>query len=308
MNLFVSHDGAVDDFIALALTAVSPEVDLIGVQLVEGDCLAEPALRAQRKLLEMLGRGDVPQSLSRCRALNPFPWEYRADCVAFEKLLPDDDLPTPTADGEAHLRRTLEEATAPVAILALGPLTPLRLALEDRPELMDKIERLVWMGGAVDVPGNLDPATLPGVPVGDRAEWNAFWDPPAADWIFRNLPAPITLAPLDIANQAPISEPFLGQLAAADTPVARIASDAYRRVADQPYYRLWDVAAAAYVVEPTVFAAPIRERLQVVVSGPDQGATMRASDGREVDVLAGFADEGPERFYRAVAKRLSLTR
>ena len=305
MKLFVSHDGAVDDFMALALVAVSPEVDLVGVQLVEGDCLAEPAMRAQRKLLKLAGRGAVEQSLSRARALNPFPWEYRADCVAFEKLLPADDDPTPAPDGEGHLRRVLGQSSESITILAVGPLTPLRMALQGRPDLAAKVERLVWMGGAVDVPGNLDPVTLPGVPVGGRAEWNAFWDPPAADWVLRNLPAPITLAPLDLSNQAPITDAFLAALDKAGGPVAHLARDAYRAVRNQPFYRLWDLAAAAYVVAPELFAPPVRERLEIVLGGPDQGAAVRSPAGREVRVLKGFAAGGLERFHQAVAERLS---
>ena len=304
MKLFVSHDGAIDDFVALALTALSPEVDLVGVQLVDGDCLAEPAMRAQRKMLRLLGREDVAQSLSRARGLNPFPWEYRADCVRFEKLLPEDDQPTAAPDGEAHLQRTLAAAEEPLTVLALGPLTPLQLALEPRPELLARVDRLVWMGGAVDVPGNLDPATLPGVPVGDRAEWNVFWDPPAADWVFRNLTAPITLAPLDISNQAPITPRFLDLLQTSDAPAACLAAQAYASVADQPFYRLWDVTAAMYVIEPGLFQQPRTERLEVVTTGRDQGASVRSDSGREIEVLSAFAALDATDLHRAVAARL----
>ncbi|MEZ5364854.1 MAG: nucleoside hydrolase [Bryobacterales bacterium] len=290
-RIFMSHDGAVDDLIALALAATAPNVDFLGVSLVNGDCLIEPTLAAQAKLFALLGLGDVEWSLSQARAFNAFPWEYRGDCARFL------DLPAlagikpmppsrPFPDGERHFERVLErESDGAVTVLATGPLTPLQLVLERRPELASKIGRIVWMGGAVDAAGNLDPATLPAAAVNPYAEWNAYWDPFAVDWIFRRTAIPITLVPLDVCNAAPIDPNFVARLLASDKPLAQLAGQAYAMVADQPFYRLWDVVAACAALEPALFEPAEAMQLVIETWGPEQGRIRRDSAGRPVEVL-----------------------
>ncbi len=290
-RIFFSHDGAVDDLIALALVAVAPEVDLAGIALVNGDCLAEPTMAAQAKLLGLIGREDVACSLSTARAFNAFPWEYRGDCARFLSLpsIAGVDAPAPGPpfpDGERHLAEVLRASPAgSVTLLATGPLTPLQLVLEADPTLAAKLERIVWMGGAIDAPGNLDPATLPPAAVNAFAEWNAYWDPFAVDWVFRNTTVPITLAPLDVCDQAPVSVFFVDRLLRSPRPLARLAGEAYAMVADQPFYRLWDAVAACAALAPEVFESPIEMQLAVETWGPEQGRIRRDSRGRKVEVL-----------------------
>jgi purine nucleosidase len=289
--VFLSHDGAVDDLIALALVGSAPGVDLVGVSLANGDCLAEPAMVAQARLLKLLGREDVRCSLSSARAFNAFPWEYRGDCVRFLELAEIASVPVaapapPYPDGERHLLsvlRSVEDRS--LTMLATGPLTPIQLALEAEPALESKLERIVWMGGAIDAPGNLDPATLPSAAVNPYAEWNAYWDPFAVDWVFRNTSVPITLAPLDVSDFAPISPDFIQRLRKESAPLARLAAEAYAMVSDQPYYRLWDVVAASAALNSELFEPAEPMRLTVETWGAEQGRIRRNADGRLVDVL-----------------------
>jgi purine nucleosidase len=187
-------------------------------------------------------------------------------------------------------------------LLATGPLTPLQLVLEAEPALESKFERIVWMGGAIDAPGNLDPATLPAAAVNPFAEWNAYWDPFAVDWIFRNTKAPLTLAPLDVCDFAPVSAGFVNRLRQTQSPLAQLGGEAYAMVADQPFYRLWDVVAACGVLAPELFEPPIPMRLAVETRGASQGRIFRAEGGREAHVLVGLRADA---FYEFVLDRLS---
>lgn len=289
--LFVSHDGAIDELVALALLAVSPDVELRGVSLVHADCLAEPTWILQRRLLDRLGRSDVRSSLSNARGWNPFPWEYRRDSLRLEAIAETQKIPVPTLpkrpDGEAHLIAELERGA--LTLLVLGPMTPVQLALEARPDLHGRVERIVWSGGAIDVPGNLDPSTVPGLPPNRRAEWNVYCDPFALDWLLRETAIPLTLVPLDVTDRAPLDEGFLADLARIDTPAARFASQAYALIENQPLYRLWDMTAAAWALAPKLFHQPERVGLAVDLWGGDQGATHRSPSGREVSVVLDFA-------------------
>lgn len=43
-----------------------------------------------------------------------------------------------------------------VTLLCTGPLTTIARALDLNPMIESKIQRVVWMGGALDVPGNVE--------------------------------------------------------------------------------------------------------------------------------------------------------
>ena len=305
LRLYLSHDGAVDDFLALAVAAVTPEVELVGVQLIDGDCVAEHAWDLQARLLDLLGKSDVPTSLSRARPFNPFPWSYRTDCLRLAAAPPlaerrVDVAPPPWPDGEQAFQSALEAAAEPLTVLATGPLTPIQMALESRPELAGRIERLVWMGGAVDAAGNLEPATLPGLPLNCRAEWNAFWDPFAVDWVFRHTDFPLVIVPLDAVDAARLDPEFLSELERQGKthPLSQVAWTGYAAVLDQPLYRLWDVSTAVWLLEPTLFGPPRPERLGVTLYGPQQGGLVRDPEGREAWVVPGFRPGGVEDLYR----------
>jgi purine nucleosidase len=60
-----------------------------------------------------------------------------------------------------------------LTLVFTGPLTNLAAALDLWPELEQRIERLFWMGGALDVPGNVCPPEAPGAD--GSAEWNCYW-------------------------------------------------------------------------------------------------------------------------------------
>ncbi|MDA0204107.1 MAG: nucleoside hydrolase [Acidobacteria bacterium] len=310
-RFFLSHDGAIDELIALLLLARRPDVDLIGTSLTSADCLTEQAMEAQHRLLGLAGRPDIPASLSSARAVNPFPWKYRSDCGRFVQLDALGQAPPispPYPDGEQHLVQALESVgNKGLTILATGPLTQLQLVLERRPQLESRIREIVWMGGAVDVPGNLEPETLPGVPVGERAEWNAFWDPFAVDWIFGNTSVPLTIVPLDVSDQALISAQFLDGLqeAAKHSTAARLARDAYQLVLDQPMYRLWDMTAVCFALHPEFFEEPRRVRLSVEAWGIEQGALSRDPAGRDVGLVQNFAAGGLDKMYAFVIDSLA---
>lgn len=309
-RFFLSHDGAIDELIALLLLARRDDVNLVGTSLTSADCLTEQAMEAQHQLLAMAGRLDIPASLSAARAVNPFPWKYRVDCVRFvalDAVQSAAPISPPYPDGERQLAEALESAgPSGLTILATGPLTQLQLVLERKPELERGIREIVWMGGAVDVPGNLEPETLPGVPVGKRAEWNAFWDPFAVDWIFSHTHVPLTVVPLDVSDQAPLSREFLDGLAAAGShsTAASLAWAGYQLVLDQPMYRLWDMTAVCYALHPEYFAEPQRTRLSVDVWGSEQGALSRNPKGREAALIQNFAPGGLEKMYAFIIDSL----
>jgi purine nucleosidase len=293
--------------------------------IVDADCIGGPAMNTAWKLDQFMGV-EIPLGLSTARGFNPFVWNYRSDCVAegqIESLADypvnpdwpwypngDTDVPAPGSepappsgasgtgypDGDALLAASLDHALTdgnPITVVVNCPFTPLQTALAERPERANAIERVIWMGGAVDlIPGNLDPKTLPPTVANPYAEWNAFWDPSAVDWIFRNTTFPIIMFPLNVTNAAKISKEFLAALKVqgAEHRYSKMAFASSTLVADETFYSMWDMTSVCYITQPELYQAPRSMRLEIVTQGYYQGTILENAGGREVQVVMDFAD------------------
>jgi inosine-uridine nucleoside N-ribohydrolase len=99
---------------------------------------------------------------------------------------------------------------AQLTLIALGPLTNLALAVAADAALMRGVGRVVAMGGAVDVPGNITP----------DAEFNIYVDPEAAAAVF-GAGLALDVVPLDATRQAVLERTVLH--AALERAPARLA-------------------------------------------------------------------------------------
>jgi purine nucleosidase len=305
------HDAAIDEYMATVLLTTMPGIDLRAIVVVNADCITTPAMSAAWRIQQYIGRTEIPLGLSAARGYNAFPWSYRGDCIKVNDLamlqsLPP--LPTPYRDGDALLREVLKSATEPVTVLCTGPLTPLAMLLDhhEGAALLSKIGSLVWMGGAINVGGNLDPTTLPPGVANLFAEWNVFCDPFAADRVFQSTTFPITLFPLDITNSAAIDPDFMKTLFAnaKQHPLSNLAYQSYEFVATEAFYDMWDVTATVWLTRPDLYTAPKTLPLAVVTEDKGMmGALVPRANGRAVDVVFDFADI--KGFYDYVADQLA---
>ncbi len=288
-TVLFDHDGGVDDLISLMMLLAMPHLDLAGVVVTPADCFLRPAVSATQKILRFFGRSEIELSEGALHGVNPFPRTWRAQTYAIDALPILNDsagaLTPPVAEpGHQFLARKLRQAAAPLTILVTGPVTNLAAALIAEPELTAKIEELVWMGGALNVPGNVRDYEHNG-----RAEWNAYWDPPATYNLWQSQ-APITLFPLDATNQVPVTLEFLHRLARQRRyPLSDLAGQCWAlTVGTMPgydyLYHMWDTLTTGYLGAPHCITFR-QVQTQVIPSGPSAGQTVPVtSGGRPVKV------------------------
>lgn len=309
-SIIHSSDGGVDDFATTALIAAAQErknaFDFPAVIITNADCEPISALSACQKTVKFL-KMNTQAALSSSKVWNQFPWKWRMDSKAIDQM---HCLENQTAHPEFPIDNgLLEEALMKaneVKIIATGPLTTIADVFKARPELMEKVSELHWMGGALDVPGNiLFSPEIPKELLNERAEWNVFCDPEAADWIFQNTSFAIYLYPLDISEET-IPNDFMKILKRKKaTAYSTYVSQCYKIVENVEGYRMWDVAAAAGVLFPEVLELPVKEKLRIDLRFEEQGALVRDDRGREVFVYKKFKDNDPNNFYKAVANLLT---
>lgn len=308
------HDAAIDEFISSMLLTVMPGIDLLGIVVINADCIANPAMQASSRLMQFMNRAGIPVALSRARGWNAFPWPYRGDCVSFNEipsLKPyTPHVPTPPPDGEALLATLLHEAIqqhTPITLLMTGPMTPLVDVLGKNPLLAAGIDRMIWMGGAIDVDGNLDPTTTNKVVANKHAEWNAFWDPYAVHDVFDTFGS-IQMFPLDISNSAPVSEDFRNALKEQGKKYrySQLAFEAYSLVTKEPFYRLWDVTATCWLTRPDLYTPSTPMPLTIVQWGFEQGWIHKPlNPGAEKPQDVFFSFSNIQGFYQYVLELLA---
>lgn len=315
MDVILLQDAAIDEFMSQMLLTTMP-VNLLGTVIVNADCIDTAAMQAGWQINTYIGQQQMPLALSRARGWNPFPWQYRTDCIKLTQVpalwrIPANPAWPPYPDGDVLLEQLLDGCAPGVTVLVTCPFTPLSDLLKRRPELEQKIGQIIWMGGAINVGGNLDPATVSTPPWNPLAEWNAFWDPASVDWIFRNTTCPIIQFPLDITNQAAVSKSFMATLSAqsaAGASYSTLAYQAYELVANEAFYDMWDVVTTCWLVNDmeNFFVPPTTMKLAIDVElDANQGAISQSADGREVQVLFNFSDGGQQRFYDYVAAQFN---
>jgi inosine-uridine nucleoside N-ribohydrolase len=291
LQVLLDYSPTLSDADALLYLASNPAVELLAVTLPgtgEADC--EPGTRTTRALLTLAANSDVPVGCGRNTPLignRDWPEEWRTEVNRWgTKMLPEVD-PEPVRDAEQLLTDTLNKATTPITLVAVGPLTNLGMVLTSHPELAARIERIVIMGGAVTVSGNVEASPT--------AEWNIYIDPEAARRVLAAGVA-VTLVPLDATNHIPWTERLLRRLATLDSPASRTVHQmaTFRPSLDGIY--LWDELAAMTALNPYLVTI---ESMKVKID--DNGAIARDPNGIAVAVAVNAdADAASEEFLRTL--------
>ena len=186
--ILLDCDPGHDDAIALLLALGSPELEVRGVTTVAGNQTLEKTTANALRVLEHVGREDVPVAAGADRPLLRDP--HVAANVHGETGLDGPDLPPPRGKPvDQHAVDFLAERIEPgVVLVPVGPLTNVALLLARYPE--KRPDRIVLMGGAI-AEGNVTPA----------AEFNIWADPEAAARVFTSG-IEVTMVGLDVTHKA----------------------------------------------------------------------------------------------------------
>jgi inosine-uridine nucleoside N-ribohydrolase len=247
--ILIDCDPGHDDAIALLLALASPEVDVLGITTVAGNQTLEKTTANALKILEFVGRTEVPVAAGAPRPLVREP--YVAAYVHGETGMDGPDLPAPrTAPVSEHavdfLAAKLTASPEPVTVIPVGPLTNVGLLLARYPEAADRIDRIVLMGGAI-AEGNVTPA----------AEFNIWADPEAASRVFTSG-IDVTMIGLDVTHKA-LFRPADSERLAATGRVGRLVAELfgfYQQFHSEQYgwdgSPVHDAVAVAHVVRPGI--------------------------------------------------------
>ena len=308
----------------LALLIQSPKVEVLGITVVSGDQWREEEVPHTLRLLEILGRTDIPVfrgalfPLVRTRA-EAIAWQERFGKISYagawdarwwHEPLTVPALPEgapaakPAAEDAVHfLLRMAHRYPHEVTIYEGGPMTNLALAISIDPEFATLAEELVFMGGSLN-PQTDDPEFADN----PRHEFNFWFDPEAAHIVLRAPWAKITATPADISIKARFSPAMVKRIEATGTPLARYIAKFYQPGGGNDY--MWDELAAAAWLDPSIITKRETRHMSVDIShGAGYGNTLTWSEadkpkaaGPPVTIQV---DLDKEKFYEMFVKLMS---
>lgn len=220
----------VDDDLALLLLLASPEVEVVGVTTTFGNTFSSWAYRDAKSLVAFAGRKDVPVR----RGASHFARDSR-------------ETPASRFLADAAQRRPGE-----LTLLTLGPLTNVAAAARLDPEFPSNLKEIVVMGGRTTA---------------GACEFNFRADPASADTVVA-FETPKTEIAFDLAFSVAITPDDVEKMAPPGSILAPFARKLRRFARFQDRYRArrgrapgeatggfhpWDVVAAAYLVDPSLY-------------------------------------------------------
>src|SRR5271154_3939413 len=308
----------------LLLLIQSPQVEVLGITVVSGNQWRDEEVAHTLRLLEIIGRTDIPVVPGAVfplvhRREEAQMWQERYGRVAFAGAwderwwhepfvvppLPEGQPTTkPSNEDAVHfLIRKVHEFPHQVTIYEGGPMTNLALAISLDPHFAEQADELVFMGVSLS-PQTDDPEFVNN----PRHEFNFWFDPEAAEIVLRAPWRKIVCTPVDISIKTRLTPQMIKEIESGGTPLAHYISHYYQTGQGGEY--MWDELAAAAWIDPSLITQKETRYMGVDLDrGAGYGNTLTWTErdkpklaGRPVEIQL---DLDKEKFYEMFVRLMS---
>ncbi|UTH43167.1 nucleoside hydrolase [Loktanella salsilacus] len=275
-QIIIDTDPGQDDAVAILLALASPELEVLGITAVAGNVPLALTQKNARIVCELAGRSDMAV-YAGCEA--PLVRKLvTAEHVHGKTGLDGPQLADPVMPLQAehavdYIIDTLRSApSGTITLCPLGPLTNIAQAFRKAPDIIERVQEIVLMGGAYFEVGNITPA----------AEFNIYVDPEAAAEVF-SAGVPLVVMPLDVTHKALTTQARVDAFRAMGTRVGDMVAEwtnFFERFDKEKYGSegapLHDPCVIAYLLQPDLFKG--RHVNVVVETGSELTLGMTVAD------------------------------
>ena len=280
-KIILDCDPGIDDAFAIFLAlAARQQIELLGICTVAGNVGLDVTTENARRLVTLAGYKDTRIFAGCSRAL--LKTQAKAHEVHGGNGLGDVEVPAKRAPlEEKHavdflIETLLVEKAGSVTLCATGPLTNVSLALVKEPRIATRLKRFVFMGGALDVPGDEGPM--------NAAEFNIFSDPHAAEIVLRAGIADVVMMGLDVTLQIVVDDVRRQAIASLGGRCSGLAAAMLEGYGRENKY-LHDPTVIAYLLQPQLFKGAKHRVAVDLMSDKYFGRTIRTDDPAYGEVL-----------------------
>lgn len=245
-KLIIDTDPGIDDAVALSTILFAENFETELITTVAGNVNIDKVTNNLKKLLTFLNKENIKIARGIERPLvkklddaSVIHGESGLDGFDFKKS----DIKELPVNAVNAMYDLLKNSSEKITILALGPLTNIAILIRMYPEVINRIERIVFMGGSF-TRGN---KTI-------MAEFNIFVDPEAAKIVF-DSEIPKVMIGLDIGWKTRISHEIALEIKNSNKVGEMIYSlfKAYRGSTFEKGLTMYDSTAVAYLMKPEMF-------------------------------------------------------
>jgi inosine-uridine nucleoside N-ribohydrolase len=301
-KLILDVDTGTDDAVALLFAALHPDLELIAATTVNGNNPVANCTDNTLRVFDLLGL-PIPVYEGAATPLTRDDFPVPRAVLHAKGSMHGRELPIPAPRSVKQSQRAADflietylAATEPIALVPVGPLTNIAMAIRLEPRIVDRIPQTVIMGGAHDA-GNTTAS----------AEFNIWVDPDAARVVFGAGLQNVSVMPLDATHRALVSSDDCRRMRALGTPAGDAAASFIEgRIAAYDTLQPMDTAGSApvhdalcvaYLVDPSVVTG---ERVHVDVETRGEltlGRTVMDRHGRfgtEPNAFVAFDADAPK--------------
>ncbi|WP_162240666.1 nucleoside hydrolase [Frigoribacterium sp. Leaf186] len=285
-RVLVDTDTGIDDALALLWLSAQPDVEIVGITAVYGNCVVDDALRNIGHVLGLVGLDHVPVARG---AEGPLEAEahiahYVHGHDGLGDVVADRPLPRVLLDATAAERLVEVARASPgeIDLLTLGPLTNVALALRAEPRLLTLFRSVTIMGGS---------GPFPELGRTDMVDANVQNDGPAAREVFTAPAGSRLMVGVNATSQVITDESHVAALRDSGTPTGTFAADVlatyldfYRNAWGRRVSPVHDGLAAALMVHPEWIAESVTGPVGVTHDGfATRGRVLVTPDGAATD-------------------------
>ena len=291
-KIIIDCDPGIDDAVMLCLAAAYQEqLELLAVTTVAGNQTIDKVSENALKIIDFLNLKVPVAKGMETHLMNPV---NVAEEAHGEDGLGGVGIPEAVSErekehGVLYLHRIHMEQKEKITLVVTGPCTNIAMLFRLFPQVKEKIDQIILMGGGVKC-GNCTAA----------AEFNIYEDPEAAQIVFQSG-IPIVMAGLDVTWQCGLTRKQIEKLCQMGGKVGRFCGDMAGYAFENSFndlrkiLPLHDAVTIMYLVHPEIFEGE-KAFVQVDCSeGPSRGRTIcdfrwwRFQEDPEIKVLL-YAD------------------
>lgn len=255
-KIILDCDPGMDDSMAIIMACKSDKLEVEAITTVNGNYPVDVTCTNALKILEMLGRTEIPvgrgmsEPLVRKEPSDPFT--HGADGQA-ENFLPEPSIHADKRNAVELIIDTVKNNPGEIFILCTGPMTNIAAAMKTAPEIKKMLAGIYAISGAF---GLNQYAFLNATGDTPQSEWNVYVDPEAAEIVYHSG-VPLTALGLDVATHFDVNltEADVKRLEESDRPEAKFFRQAIRFVNQrgfEAYCAVIDCMAVGYAIDPTL--------------------------------------------------------
>lgn len=265
--VIIDSDGGADDASALILLMEQSNLQIVAITCTYGNVHLDQACDNVRRTLELMGKANDIPVYAGCDKpiIGDIAFDYFFGVDGFgnnsQKFpLPSEDVQPEHASNA--IVNYVNQYPGQIALVALGPLTNLAVALKLDCNLSDKLKRLHVMGGTSSARGNMSPV----------AEFNFYADPVAANAVINGLQCPISLSPYELCVEYSASWAWYDQWVSSNTTIAYFIDQTYaianeNAKANNGTYANCDLQAATIFVYPETVLSSTLNHVDIETCG-----------------------------------------